>query len=295
MPEADIFYRRCYFATIVLGLLVFFWGLGDIPLLSFNEARRALPAQAMFASGDWLLPHLNGELYLAKPPLLYWLQTFFAYLLGAANEWAVRLPLAITASATVWMTYRYALRQFGAWPALFSAQMLIANVGFAMAARRAEIEMLLIALCVGALLAAMRYIREGGSRGWIYLSYLLLGLAMLTKGPLVLLLVTLPLLVVALCKKDLRAWQVLRSPLGWLIFIVVGVSWYGAVTWKLGPEVWASIIRTDIVGKVSGHQAKPLLSYVMWLLVDFLPFSFIVFYRPLAIWRQCRERTDLLV
>jgi 4-amino-4-deoxy-L-arabinose transferase-like glycosyltransferase len=288
-------YNRLYLITVVLGLLVFFWGLGDIGLMSFNEARRALPAQAMFLQGDWLLPHLNGELYLAKPPLLYWLAASASFLFGAANEWAVRLPSALAAAATVWMVYRYALRQFGAWPALFSAQLLIANVTFAMFARRAEIEMLLTALCAGALLAAIHYIREGGSRKWIYLSYLLLALAMLTKGPLVLLFVTLPLLLVALYQKDQHCWEVLRSPLGWGIFVLVGLSWYAVVTWRLGPEIWASITHRDMLEKIQGDGAKPPYSYLLWILMDFLPVAFLLFIRPANIWQRCKGRTDYMV
>jgi len=288
-------YNRLYLITVVLGLLVFFWGLGDIGLMSFNEARRALPAQAMFLQGDWLLPHLNGELYLAKPPLLYWLAASASFLFGAANEWAVRLPSALAAAATVWMVYRYALRQFGAWPALFSAQLLIANVTFAMFARRAEIEMLLTALCAGALLAAIHYIREGGSRKWIYLSYLLLALAMLTKGPLVLLFVTLPLLLVAIYQKDQRCWEVLRSPLGWGIFVLVGLSWYAVVTWRLGPEIWGSITHRDMLEKIQGDGAKPPYSYLLWILMDFLPVAFLLFVRPANIWQRCKGRTDYMV
>lgn len=71
MIADDALYRRLLFVTFFLGALAFYWGLGDIALLSFNEARRAVPAEGMFRSGDWLLPRLNGELYLAKPPLLY--------------------------------------------------------------------------------------------------------------------------------------------------------------------------------------------------------------------------------
>lgn len=288
-------YNRLYLITVMLGLLVFFWGLGDIGLMSFNEARRALPAQAMFMNGDWLLPRLNGDLYLTKPPLLYWLAASASFLFGAANEWAVRLPSALAATATVWMVYRYALRQFGAWPALFSAQLLIANVTFAMFARRAEIEMLLTALCAGALLAAIHYIRDGGNRGWIYLSYLLLALAMLTKGPLVLLFVTLPLLLVAIYQKDQRCWQVLRSPLGWGIFVLVGLSWYAVVTWRLGPEIWASIAHRDMLEKIQGDGAKPPYSYLLWILMDFLPVAFLLFVRPVNIWRRCKGRTDYMV
>lgn len=283
------------YATWLLVFAVFFWGLGDIALLSFNEARRALPARTMFQHGDWLLPHLNGELYLTKPPLIYWLSACAAHLFGNASEWAVRLPSALAGLATIAMVYRYALKQFGAWPALFSAQILIANVTFAMFARRAEIEMLLTALCAGALLAAIHYIREGNSRRWIYLSYLLLGLAMLTKGPLVLLFVTLPLFIVAIYRKDSRCWHLLGSPLGWTIFALVGLSWYALVTWRLGSDIWASIAQRDMVEKMQGEDNKPLWSYFFWILVDFLPVALLLFIKPLNIWQRCKGRTDYLV
>ncbi|HNI52446.1 MAG TPA: glycosyltransferase family 39 protein [Accumulibacter sp.] len=206
-------YRLLLLATVAVGALVFFWGLGSLPLLSYNEARRAIPASTMFVSGDWLLPRLNGDLYLAKPPLLYWLSAASAHLFGAANEWAVRLPSALAASVVAVLAYRYALRQFGPWPALFAVQILIANTSFAMDARRAQIEMLLTALCFSSLLAALHYTRGDGDRRWLWLSYLLLGAATLTKGPLALLFVTLPLLANALYQRQPRLWLALRDPI----------------------------------------------------------------------------------
>ena len=53
----------------------------------------------------------------------------------------------------------------------------------------------------------------------------LLGAAILTKGPLALLFVTLPLLADALYERQPRQWQALRDPLSWGIFLVVGSSW----------------------------------------------------------------------
>lgn len=289
-------YKRLLSITLLLGLIVFFWGLGNIALMSLNEARRALPAQDMFHGGDWLLPHLNGELYLTKPPLIYWLSASTAYLFGSVNEWAARLPSALAAAITVWMVYRYARREFGAWPALFSAQLLIANVTFAMFARRAEIEMLLTLLCAGALLAAIHYIRGGADKRWIYFSYLLLALAMLTKGPLVLLFVTLPLLIVAFYQKDSRCWEVLRSPLGWTIFVLFGLSWYVYVTWRLGPDIWSAIAHRDMVEKIQGEaSAKPLFSYLGWILLDFMPAIMLLLIRPASIWQRCKERSDYMI
>ena len=48
----------------------------------------------------------------------------------------------------------------------------------------------------------------------------------MTKGPLVLLLVTLPLLIAAIYSKNPHIKAVLLSWRGWLIFLVVGLAWY---------------------------------------------------------------------
>lgn len=268
-------YPLFLWATAIIASIVFFWGLGSIELMSLNEGRRALAIKEMVSSGDWLLPHLNGELYLTKPPLLYWISSAFALVLDGVSEWTLRLPSALAAIAVLWVTYRYTLKQSGQWAALFSVQLLIANLGFAMLGRRAEIEMLLTALCVGSLLSALKYIQDASdqlpvNKNWIYLSYFLLAMALMTKGPLVLLFVTLPLIIAAIYSKNPQIRTVLLSWQGWLIFFVVGLAWYASVTWKLGFDIWGEVIRRDMLEKMQGGEssAKPLLSYLGWIAVD---------------------------
>ena len=255
--------------TALIGIIVFVWGLGSVDLLTLNEGRRALAIQEMVASGNWLLPHLNGELYITKPPLLYWLSSSLALVWGV-NEWTLRLPSALAAIAVLIMVYRYTVQQSGQWSALFAVQLLIANLGFAMLGRRAEIEMLLTALCVGSLLSALQYIQSQSSKNWIYLSYFLLALALMTKGPLVLLLVTLPLLIAAIYSKNSHIKAVLLSRRGWLIFLIVGLAWYAVVSWQLGFDIWATIAKRDILDKMQSDSAKPILSYLGWIAVDFM-------------------------
>ncbi len=42
-------------------------------LLAVDETRYVSVAWEMWLRGDWLVPHLNGEPYDHKPPLLFWL------------------------------------------------------------------------------------------------------------------------------------------------------------------------------------------------------------------------------
>jgi 4-amino-4-deoxy-L-arabinose transferase-like glycosyltransferase len=269
LPNLNKTYPKILWTTVIVAAIVFFWGLGSMDLLSLNEGRRALAIQEMVSSGNWLLPHLNGELYLTKPPLLYWLSSSLAFIWGV-NEWTLRLPSALAAIAVLIMVYRYALQQSGKWAALFAVQLLIANLGFAMLGRRAEIEMLLTALCVGSLLSALQYIQSQSSKNWIILSYFLLALALMTKGPLVILLVTLPLLIAAIYSKNPHIKAVLLSGRGWLIFLVVGLTWYVIVSWQLGFDIWATIAKRDMLDKMQSESAKPILSYLAWIAVDFM-------------------------
>ncbi len=289
-PNYVNIYRALLIATILLGIAVFFLGLGNIPFLSFNEARRAIPAANMISEGNWLLPKLNGELYITKPPLLYWLSATASLLFGVVNEWTARIPSALSACATAMLVHSFARRHFGAWSALFALQIIIANAGFAMLGRQAGIEMLLSFLCFSALICAFKYTYEEVGRKWLLLSYFLLGLAVLTKGPIALLFVTLPLLVDALYQRKPRQWQALSDPIGWLIFLLVGSSWYLAVTWQMGFDIWQSTVQKDMVTKIYGNSGEPIYNYILWLAADFFPAFFLICISPLTTWRAWKQR-----
>ncbi|MDP3607811.1 MAG: glycosyltransferase family 39 protein [Methylophilus sp.] len=282
-------YRALLITTILLGITVFLWGLGNIPFLSFNEARRAIPAANMIKDNDWLIPKLNGELYITKPPLIYWLSAGISQLFGIVNEWTARIPSALSAIATSTLVFVYARRHYGAWAALFALQIIIANAGFSMLGRQAGIEMLLSFLCFSSLICAFKYTHEEVDRKWLLLSYFLLGLAVLTKGPIALLFVTLPLLACALYQRKPRQWEVLLDPLGWLIFLLVGSSWYLAVTWQMGFDVWQSTVQKDMVTKIYGNTGEPIYNYILWLAADFFPVFFLVLISPITTWRRWKQ------
>ena len=73
-------------AYLLLALAVpgffLFYGLGAFPLRDNNEGLYAGIAREMLASGQYIVPHLNGVPYIEKPPLLYWLGALSMALLG---------------------------------------------------------------------------------------------------------------------------------------------------------------------------------------------------------------------
>jgi len=76
--------------------VAFVWNLGNIGLVDETEPLFAEAARQMSVRGDWITPYFNGDTRFDKPPLIYWLMAV-AYGAIGVNEWAVRLPSALSA------------------------------------------------------------------------------------------------------------------------------------------------------------------------------------------------------
>ncbi|HSC74613.1 MAG TPA: glycosyltransferase family 39 protein [Pseudomonadales bacterium] len=284
--DSDYQTRLAILFALTAGII--FWGLGSIPLMSLNEARRAIPISGMFQTGNWLLPYLNGELYIDKPPLFYWASLLFACVAGTINEWIFRLPSALAASAIMFATFMVCRRTFDKWQALFAVLVLATCTNFVIFARRGEIEMLLTALCSGSLFCAHEFIVGNGKLRTLYCSYLLMGAALLCKGPVALLFVHLPVLLMTW--QQPRARVFIGHPLGWLLMLAVGLSWYGVVTQQLGMDVWQRVFQADISQKIAGHTNRdPLYSYALYVLADFMPWVLLLLLAPMKTWRNWRS------
>lgn len=79
-----------------IGWIAFLWKLGSVGLVDETEPLFAEAARQMVVTGDWITPYFNQETRFDKPPLIYWLMAI-AYQLFGVNEWAVRLPSALSA------------------------------------------------------------------------------------------------------------------------------------------------------------------------------------------------------
>ena len=77
------------------------------PLLPVDETRYAAVAWEMWQRGDFLVPHLNGEPYPHKPPLLFWL-IHAGWMLFGIHAWWPRLISPLFAAGTLALAARIA-------------------------------------------------------------------------------------------------------------------------------------------------------------------------------------------
>ena len=61
------------------------WSGGPDPLAAPLDVRDAMDqlGRDMLASGNWLIPHIGGALYVDKPPLYFWLLALSFWLTGS--------------------------------------------------------------------------------------------------------------------------------------------------------------------------------------------------------------------
>ena len=108
--------------------LVFFVNLGSSRLFDEDEPKNAECGREMFERADWIVPTYNYDLRTDKPILLYWLMLGSFHLLGV-SEFSARLPSACMAVVTIFSVYAIGRRLFdkriGFWAAIMLATSLM--------------------------------------------------------------------------------------------------------------------------------------------------------------------------
>jgi 4-amino-4-deoxy-L-arabinose transferase-like glycosyltransferase len=224
-------------ALALTGVVLFFYRLGAPGLMDPDEGRYAEIAREFFVLKDWLIPHLNFLPYLEKPPLVYWLTALSFKVLGF-TEAAARLPSAVSALAGVFLAYGLGRALWGPGAAVLGALALATSAGWVILGRVLTLDMTFtLFLNLGIALGYLA-LSQGRPRLWPW-AYLALALAVLTKGPVALILAGAIWLGGAwLCR---RPWRELVQVRGWLLLVVLTLPWFIYVQWRY-PEFFGFFI-----------------------------------------------------
>ncbi len=88
--------KRSALSIFALFILLYIIPLGFRPIIIPDETRYGEIPREMIASGDWIVPRLNGLPYLEKPVLGYWINALSILSFGE-NAFAIRFPSALAA------------------------------------------------------------------------------------------------------------------------------------------------------------------------------------------------------
>jgi len=264
---------------MLLAGLSLFLGLADTPLFDLDEGAFTAATMEMFAREDFLMTYLMGEPRTDKPILIYWLQAASVALFGW-QEWALRLPSALSALGWMAMAYAFARRLFDESTAVTAAILTATTLGVALISHAATADALLNACLAGTMFAQYFAIREE-SRRFALLAWAMMGIGFLTKGPVALIL---PLGTAFLYCASRGEWaRFFRYVFDWrgiLLCVAIAWPWYVAVTVTHGPTfIEGFFLKHNVArysGAMEGHGGGPLY-YLPVLLILALPFTTLLF------------------
>ncbi|MGH9927763.1 MAG: ArnT family glycosyltransferase [Pyrinomonadaceae bacterium] len=274
---------------------VYFYGLGNLPLVGPDEPRYAQVAREMFLRRDLITPTLGGHIWFEKPALLYWMMILSFKLFGV-TEWAARLPAAISGVLTVAAVFVVGrsverdedpdneIHGYAFWSALAAAT----TIGTLVFSRAASFDIVLTMTTTWALAFYVLYdLDESVSyhsdinaklRRWVLVGfYSFIGLSLLAKG---LVGIVIPLGVIGLyhlLQKRLPGRHLLISLVwGLPLALAVGATWYAPVIRRHGwPFIDQFFIQHHFARYVSNkyHHSQPVYYYLLVVPLLALPWT----------------------
>jgi 4-amino-4-deoxy-L-arabinose transferase-like glycosyltransferase len=263
-------------SVVLLAVAALMIGRPDRPLLEPEETRYAEIPREMLAEGRFVVPVWHGETYLHKPPLFYWL-VMLSYSIFGVHDWAARLVPALSGVLTVAVGYLWLRRAVGSRVALFGVLMLGLAGGFAYRGTMLTLDGLLglwvlAALACGHTALAVSPTSNCSRMKWWLLAGVCCGLGVLTKGPVAVVLVGLPLAVGcwfdrAMIRPSWREWVAFGA-----VVAAVAGPWFALVA-QAEPVAayeffWLHNVRR--YADAFDHQ-QPAWYYLPEIALDLLP------------------------
>ncbi|MFY9790253.1 MAG: glycosyltransferase family 39 protein [Candidatus Sulfotelmatobacter sp.] len=206
------------FAVVYVGSL-FSPGLQDDADSTHAEA-----AREMLATHDFVTLKINGNRYLEKAPLMYWVVALSYFFFGV-NEFAAHLPVAVSMLLLVLLAMRWARRAFGDRAAIYAGLFISTAAGCYLFTRILIPESILSLFIAASFYCFATALEDGDAWRW-YGGYACMALAVLTKGLLAIVVVGLALLLYAAISGEWRRWREFRLFTGTLVFLAIAAPWH---------------------------------------------------------------------
>lgn len=274
-------------------------GLGMRQPAPPDEPRFVLAAKTMVESGQWSLPHRGVELYAEKPPVFMWMQALAFELFGS---WPIAflLPSLLAALLTLWLTYDIGRRLWDVRIGRYATLALFSTVQFGLMAKRAQIDMVLVAMTTAALWGLLRHMVQGPDWKGLAVAGFAAGLGTVTKG-----VGFLPLLM--LIPWALLRWrqpQALPRSNGWQASLLIPAFLVGVGVWLIPLGI--ALLRAhdpaldayarEILFKQTGtryvaawHHVQPAWYFLKVIATLWLPGCLLLIRLVPAWWHRCRQ------
>ena len=263
----------------VIGLLFFLPFLGSVHLFDWDEINFAESSREMLVSKNFFQVQINYEPFMEKPPLFFWLQSLSMFVFGV-TEFAARFPNAIFGVLTMLALFKIGreLRseKFGFIRALIYFGSFLPNLYY----KSGIIDPVFnyfIFISIYYLIRLINSDKGKEQNKFATLSGFFVGLAIITKGPVGLLLLLLALGVYWVFNRFKRVASI-KSVLIFIITIfAVSFLWFGYELVQNGPWFIVEFVKYQLdlfTTPVAGHS-QPFYYHFVVVLIGCFPLSII--------------------
>ena len=248
-------------------------GIG-IQELKGEEGRRIFPAVTMIETGNWIVPSVGGEFYYSKPPFINWLVGLSFLITNEQSELTARIPSAIAVLCFVTLLIFGRGSWLGLPSRLIGSIVFLTQIVMIEKGRLIEIEAIYTCLTGMAMLWWLDT-RSASAPLWNQWLFpgMLLACAMLTKGPLAVILFVVLVISVSGYQhrfKDLvNFWAVLFLA----IVILIPLGW----GYLASQQVDSSLMAEKMSGQMATRFSLSSFSFAEWIgnffkgMFNFLP------------------------
>lgn len=247
-----------------------------------DEARYLTVAWEMFANKDYIVPHLNGEPYAHKPPLLFWLTNAIWSITGV-HLWSARLIpiLFILLTALVLAPLYETLFSKEKSPLLtfishgfFLSSFLIIGIS--------QLFMFDVMMMFWVTLGWLIILRKEQNPA---LLGLIMGLAILTKGPVIFIYLIPVLIIQGILDPTKRTKRTIGYNLiAIAIGCAIGLSWALLAAYQGGEDYAQALLWKQSANRLvsSPYHARPWWFYLVFLPAFLIPGWFMIPWKSIA-------------
>lgn len=263
------------YIIVLIGALFFLPFLGKTHLFDWDEINFAESAREMLVTGDYFRVRVGFLPFWEKPPFFFWLQAGAMQLFGV-NEFSARFPNAIFGIITLITLYFIGKRERDSKFGLIWALLFFGSILPHMYFKSGIIDPVFNYFIFTAIYFLMQALhREENKLRNSAISGVLIGFAIITKGPVGFLLLLLTFIVI-LAAERFKKWPRIKDVLVFaLTTFLVSFMWYGAEVITHGPWFLVEFIKYQIElfsQPVAGHE-QPIYYHFVVVFLGCFPMS----------------------
>lgn len=176
--------NKFFYTVIGSCIAIYLVGIFAIPLMDIDASQYASISREMIERNSFLQIFDQGQDYLDKPPMLFWLSAFSMQFLGV-YDWAYRLPSLMVLLAGIYATYQFAKMHYGSSIGKLSAMVLASSQAVFLISHDVRTDTMLMGWVMLSIWQLSVWFQSNRWKNFI-LAFIFIGCGMMTKGPIAL-------------------------------------------------------------------------------------------------------------